>query len=53
MKGPLSCLTQGRYGIGWGTLGAAMACYHEALEFTKARKQFGNKPIAGHQLVQE
>ncbi len=30
-----------------------MACYHEALEFTKARKQFGNKPIAGHQLVQE
>ena len=53
MKGPLSCLTQGRYGIGWGVLGAAMACYHEALEFAKVRKQFGDKPIAGHQLVQE
>ena len=53
MMGPLSCLTQGRYGIGWGTIGAAMACFHETLEFTKTRRQFGGKPIAGHQLVQE
>ncbi len=53
MKAPLSCLTQARYGIGWGTLGAAMACYHEALEYAKTRRQFDHKPIAGHQLVQQ
>jgi glutaryl-CoA dehydrogenase len=53
MRGPLSCLTQARYGIGWGAIGAAMACYHTALEYAKTRKQFGNKPIASHQLVQE
>lgn len=53
LKGPLSCLTQARYGIGWGALGAAMACYHEALEYAKIRKQFDNKPIASHQLIQE
>jgi len=52
MKGPLSCLTQARYGIGWGAIGAAMACYHEALEYAKIRKQFDDKPIASHQLVQ-
>ncbi len=52
LKAPLSCLTQARYGIGWGAIGAAMACYHEALEYAKVRKQFGYKPIAGHQLVQ-
>ncbi|HME01251.1 MAG TPA: acyl-CoA dehydrogenase family protein [Terriglobia bacterium] len=52
LKAPLSCLTQARYGIGWGAIGAAMACYHEALEYAKVRKQFGDKPIAGHQLVQ-
>lgn len=53
LKGPLSCLTQARYGIGWGAIGAAMACYNEALEYTKSRKQFGGRPIASHQLVQE
>jgi glutaryl-CoA dehydrogenase len=52
LKAALDCLTQARYGIGWGALGAAMACYNEALEYAKARKQFGDKPIAGHQLVQ-
>ncbi|MBM4016508.1 MAG: acyl-CoA dehydrogenase, partial [Planctomycetes bacterium] len=51
LKGPLSCLTQARYGIVWGALGAAMACYDEALHYAKARIQFG-KPIAGFQLVQ-
>jgi glutaryl-CoA dehydrogenase len=53
LRGPLSCLTQARYGIGWGTIGAAMACYQTALEYAKTRRQFGNKPIAGHQLVQD
>jgi glutaryl-CoA dehydrogenase len=53
LKAALDCLTQARYGIGWGALGAAMACYHEALEYAKSRKQFDNRPIAGHQLVQE
>ena len=53
LKGPLGCLTQARYGIGWGATGAAMACYDTALQYAKQRKQFGNKPIAGHQLVQE
>jgi glutaryl-CoA dehydrogenase len=52
LKAPLSCLTQARYGIGWGALGAAMACYSEALEYAKVRKQFDDKPIATHQLVQ-
>jgi glutaryl-CoA dehydrogenase len=52
LKGPLSCLTQARYGIGWGVLGAAMACYHEALEYAKIRKQFDDRPIASHQLIQ-
>ncbi|HEV3277753.1 MAG TPA: acyl-CoA dehydrogenase family protein [Terriglobia bacterium] len=52
LKGPLSCLTQARYGIGWGAIGAAMACYNEALEYAKTRKQFDDKPIASHQLVQ-
>jgi glutaryl-CoA dehydrogenase len=52
MKAPLSCLTQARYGIGWGALGAAMACYNESLEYAKVRKQFDDKPIASHQLIQ-
>ncbi len=52
LKAPLSCLTQARYGIGWGAIGAAMACYNEALEYAKVRKQFDDKPIATHQLVQ-
>jgi glutaryl-CoA dehydrogenase len=48
----LACLDQARYGISWGVLGAAMACYHEALEYSKSRIQF-NRPIGGFQLVQE
>ena len=52
LKSPLMCLNQARYGIAWGALGAAMACYHAALEYAKDRKQF-NRPIAGFQLVQE
>jgi len=51
LKGPLSCLTQARYGITWGPIGAAIACYREALEYTKTRIIFG-KPIAGTQAVQ-
>jgi len=53
LKGPLSCLNQARYGIGWGALGAAMGCYDTALQYAKTRKQFAGKPIASHQLVQE
>ncbi len=53
LRGPLGCLTQARYGIGWGAIGAAMACYDTALQYAKTRKQFANKPIAAHQLVQE
>jgi len=52
LKAALDCLTQARYGIGWGAVGAAMACYNEALEYAKVRKQFDDKPIAAHQLVQ-
>ena len=52
LKGPLSCLSQARYGVAWGALGAAMACYNEALEYAKSRVQF-NRPIAGFQLVQQ
>ncbi|MBI3891848.1 MAG: acyl-CoA dehydrogenase family protein [Candidatus Wallbacteria bacterium] len=51
IKGPLSCLTQARYGIGWGAVGASMACYDEALDYTKTRIQF-DKPLASFQLVQ-
>jgi glutaryl-CoA dehydrogenase len=51
LKAPLSCLTQARYGIAWGAVGAAMACYHTALEYAKSRVQF-ERPIAGYQLVQ-
>ncbi|MFH1263715.1 MAG: acyl-CoA dehydrogenase family protein [Pseudomonadota bacterium] len=48
----LSCLNQARYGIAWGTIGAAQACFGEALDYAKKRPQFG-KPIAGFQLVQD
>jgi len=51
VKAALSCLDQARAGIAWGALGAAMACYTEALEYAKTRIQFG-KPIASFQLVQ-
>jgi glutaryl-CoA dehydrogenase len=53
LKAPLSCLSQARHGIGWGVLGAAMDCYETARQYTIARKQFDNRPIASHQLVQE
>ena len=53
LKGPLSCLSQARYGIGWGVLGAAMDCYETARQYSVVRKQFDDRPIASHQLVQE
>jgi len=53
LKGPLSCLTQARYGIAWGALGSAMATYQAALDYAKSRKQWRDRPIASHQLVQE
>jgi glutaryl-CoA dehydrogenase len=53
LKSPLMCLNQARYGIGWGAIGAAMACYDTALQYAKVRKQFHGQPIASHQLVQE
>jgi glutaryl-CoA dehydrogenase len=52
LKGPLSCLTQARYGICWGVVGAAMACYDAARQHAVNREQFG-KPIGGFQLMQE
>lgn len=51
LKSPLMCLSQARYGISWGAIGAAMACYHTALEYALGRVQFG-RPIAGFQLQQ-
>jgi glutaryl-CoA dehydrogenase len=53
LKAPLSCLSQARYGIGWGVLGAAMDCYETARSYSVMRKQFDDRPIASHQLVQE
>jgi glutaryl-CoA dehydrogenase len=53
LKAALSCLTQARFGIGWGVLGAAMDCYETARNYTVVRKQFDDRPLAGHQLVQE
>ena len=53
LKSPLMCLSQARYGISWGAIGAAMACYDTALQYAKLRKQFRDQPIASHQLVQE
>jgi glutaryl-CoA dehydrogenase len=53
LKSPLMCLNQARYGISWGAIGAAMACYDTALQYAKARKQFHGQPIASHQLIQE
>ena len=47
------CLNQARYGIAWGALGAAMACYDTALQYALFRKQFHDRPIASHQMVQE
>jgi glutaryl-CoA dehydrogenase len=52
LKAPLSCLNEARYGIVWGVLGAAIACYRSALGYSIARVQF-DRPIAGYQLTQE
>ena len=51
LKAALACLTQARYGIAWGAMGAAMGCFHTAVEYSKSRVQF-DKPIASFQLVQ-
>ncbi len=53
LKSALACLTQARFGIGWGVIGAAMDCYETARSYTVTRTQFDGKPLAGHQLVQE
>jgi glutaryl-CoA dehydrogenase len=53
LRAPLSCLSQARYGIGWGVIGAAMDCYETARSYSILRKQFDDRPIASHQLVQE
>ena len=53
LKAALGCLSQARFGIGWGVLGAAMDCFETAREYTQVRKQFDDRPIASHQLVQE
>ncbi|MEP7365340.1 MAG: acyl-CoA dehydrogenase family protein [Acidobacteriota bacterium] len=52
LRAPLACLTQARYGIAWGVIGAAMECYETARQYTIDRKQFDDRPIASHQLVQ-
>ena len=52
LKGPLSCLSEARYGIIWGAIGAARACYEAAVEYAKTREQFG-RPIGAFQLTQE
>jgi len=52
LRGPLSCLNEARYGIVWGSMGAARACYESALTYAKTREQFG-KPIAAFQITQE
>jgi glutaryl-CoA dehydrogenase len=52
LRAPLSCLNQARYGIAWGAVGAAVACYQAALDYSRQRVQF-NKPIASFQLVQQ
>ena len=52
LKSALACLNQARYGIAWGAIGSAMACYTSALDWALERKQFSKKPIASHQLVQ-
>ncbi len=51
LKSPLTCLNQARYGIAWGAVGAAMACYHEALSYALTRTQF-DRPLAGFQIQQ-
>ncbi|MBY6112753.1 acyl-CoA dehydrogenase [Halomonas sp. DP1Y21-3] len=52
LKGPFSCLNRARYGISWGAMGAAEACWHAARDYTIERKQFG-RPLAANQLIQK
>lgn len=52
LKSPLNCLTQARYGISWGAIGAAMACFCEARDYSKTRIQFDGKPIGATQIQQ-
>jgi glutaryl-CoA dehydrogenase len=52
LKGPLACLNEARFGIVWGTIGAAIACYQSALDYSRTRIQF-DRPIGGFQLTQE
>ncbi|RPJ52757.1 MAG: acyl-CoA dehydrogenase, partial [Acidobacteria bacterium] len=53
LKNALMCLSQARYGIAWGAIGSAMACFETARRWALERKQFGDKPIASHQIVQQ
>ena len=52
LKGPMGCLNNARFGISWGALGAAEACWHAARQYTLDRKQFG-RPLAANQLIQK
>ena len=52
LKGPFSCLNRARFGIAWGSMGAAEACWHAARDYTLERKQFG-RPLAANQLIQK
>ena len=52
LKGPFGCLNRARYGIAWGTMGAAEFCWHAARNYTLERKQFG-RPLAANQLIQK
>jgi glutaryl-CoA dehydrogenase len=52
LRGPFSCLNSARYGIAWGTLGAAEFCWHAARNYTLERRQFG-RPLAANQLIQK
>ncbi|MBS9404137.1 acyl-CoA dehydrogenase [Halomonas sp. TRM85114] len=52
LKGPFSCLNRARFGIAWGTMGSAEACWHAARDYTLERKQFG-RPLAANQLIQK
>ncbi len=52
LKGPFGCLTRARYGIAWGTMGAAEDCWHRTRQYTLDRKQFG-RPLAANQLIQK
>lgn len=52
VKSPLACLMQARFGVAWGAIGSASACYNEAVQYTKGRVQFHGRPLASHQLIQ-